>query len=57
MRPGETESLSVTFSAHTDSWGWQQSHGARVTVLGQATDTTGVSSSSAKINIYPRLYW
>jgi hypothetical protein len=57
MRPGETESLSVTFSAHTNSWGWQQSHGARVTVLGQATDTTGVSSSSAKINIYPRLYW
>jgi len=57
MHSGETESLAVTFTAHTNSWGWQQSHGARVTVLGQATDRTGVSSSSAKISIYPRLYW
>lgn len=57
LYPGETESLAVSFKAGLNSWGWQHSHGARVTVLGQATDTTGVSSSSAKINIYPRLYW
>jgi hypothetical protein len=57
LRSGQTETLSVAFRAHLDSWGWQQSHGARVTVLGQATDNTGVSSSSAKISIYPRLYW
>jgi len=57
MYPGETESLAVTFKAGLDNWGWQHSHGARVTVLGQATDYTGVSSSSARISIYPHFWW
>lgn len=57
MYPGETESLSVTFGTRLSSWGWQHQHGARVTVLGQATDYTGVSYASAKISIYPRLWW
>jgi putative Ig domain-containing protein len=57
MHSGETETLAVSFSAHLNSWGWQQSHAARVTILGQATDNTGVSSATAKVALLPRFYW
>jgi Putative Ig domain len=61
LSPGQTETLSVTFTAHLSSSGWYRWHRLRVTVNGSAQATTNnwgwngqSSSSSAHINIYPR---
>jgi hypothetical protein len=61
LSPGQTRTLSVTFSAHLSSSGWYRSHRLRVTVSGSAHSTTSKwgwngqdSSSSAHVTIYPR---
>jgi Putative Ig domain len=57
LRPGQTKTLAVSFSAHLNSWGWQQSHAARVSVVGTAQNNSGVSSSKAYVTIFPRFVW
>jgi hypothetical protein len=61
LAPGQTETLTVTFTAHLSSSSWYRSHRLRVTVNGSAQATTSKwgwngqsSSSSAHVNIYPR---
>jgi hypothetical protein len=61
LAPGQTETLTVTFTAHLSSSTWYRSHRLRVTVNGSAQATTSKwgwngqsSSSSAHVNIYPR---
>jgi hypothetical protein len=57
ISPGQTKTLSVTFTAHLSSW--QQNHGRmnRVSVHGFAWDNSRSSSSSAAVVIMPLLYW
>jgi hypothetical protein len=57
LYPGQTKTLSVTFGAHLNSWGWQQSHAVRVSVLGTAQNNSGVASSKSWVTIFPRFVW
>ena len=57
LYPGQTKSLSVTFTGHLPSWGWQRSHPERVLVHGYAQDNGSFSSSWAAVTIFPHYFW
>jgi hypothetical protein len=57
LSPGQTKSLSVTFTGHLPGWGWQRSHPERVTVHGSAQAIGGYASSRATVTVFPRYYW
>jgi hypothetical protein len=57
LRPGQTKTLAVSFTAHLNGWGWQRSHAARVSVVGTAQDNSGVSSAKTYVTIFPRFVW